>query len=117
MENAMKLVFTPILANGMIMIWVEMLWAATTLVAGILALLALTLGIVPPAGKRPGRLAVVSLVLSFAPFLVLLAYSGPVSSYGSAKAPMYVMVSLVPVVLSATSVWLTRRAPPGDPRP
>lgn len=106
--------FSPMLANGMIMIWVEMLWSATAIVAGIVAVLAVVLGCFRRAGQKLRRLALMALVLSFAPFLVLIGYSGPISSYGSARAPIYVMMSLVPLVLSALSIWLTRRTPPGD---
>jgi len=108
---------TPMLANGMIMIWVKMLWSATAIVTGIFALVALVLGLARRAGKGLRRFAVVSLVLSFIPFLVLLGYSGPISSYGSARAPIYVLLSLVPVAMSALSIWLTRRTPPGDSQP
>jgi hypothetical protein len=108
---------TPMLANGMIMIWVEMLWSATAIVAGIVALVALVLGISSRAGQGLRRFAVVALVLSFIPFLVLLGYSGPISSYASARAPIYMLLSVVPLVLSALAMWLTRRTPPGDSQP
>jgi hypothetical protein len=104
----------PMLANGMVMIWVEMLWSATVVVAGILAILALILAVRRRAGEQPRSLAVIALAVSFTPFLVLLVYSGPVSSYGSARAPFFVMLSFVPLLLSGASIWLTRRNPPGN---
>jgi hypothetical protein len=108
--------FLPVmLANGMIMIWVSMLWSAIAIGSGILGLLVLILGLVKPPGKRPRRVALASLVVSFTPFVVLLAYAGPVSDYGSDFARFAFPLSFLPIVFSGLAVWLTRRqAPPAS---
>lgn len=104
----------PLLANGMVLIWVDMLWGATMLVAGIAAAVALGLALVRRHRRGNKRAAAVALGLSVVPFVVLLVYAGPISAYGSAGSPHYFGLSVVPLVLSGLGVWLGWGDPPGD---
>jgi len=110
--------FTPILANGTIMIVVEMMWSRLAIGSGILALLGFVLAVSCRAGKGLRWLAVISLIVSLAPLLFLfvlldlLDRYGALASFGPSGAPLYALLSFLPLALSAVAVWLTRRSPP-----
>ena len=102
---------TEILANGMVMIEVEMLWLAAAVIATVGAIVVLVAALLLRPPKRPRRSAVLSLVISAAPFLVLGVYSHRISTYARDYVPVALMLSSVPLVLSGLAVWLTWRRP------
>ena len=103
----------PILANGMILIWVYMLWQIVLVGSGIISLAALVLSL----RRRARKFAVVALVASFAPFAVPL-YSTPLSEYGSTHEEPIVLfgLSILPPLISGAAVYISRR-PLQGPKP
>jgi hypothetical protein len=97
------------LANGMVMIWVSVLWVAVAIISTVTSLAVLTLALVRRPEERPLRVVLISLAVSFAPFLVLLVYAGPMYTYGSDFARVAIPLWLLPVLLSGIEVWLARR--------
>ena len=98
---------SPILANGMILIWVYILWQIVLIGSGIFSLVALAVSL----RRRARKLAVVALVASFAPFAVPVLYSTPLSEYGSAHEEPVVLfgLSVLPPLISGVAVYISRR--------
>jgi hypothetical protein len=98
----------PILANGMILIWVYMLWQMVLVGAGILALVALVFSI----RRRARKFVLFALFASFAPFVVPLLYASPLSDYGSAHEEPVVLfgLSILPPLLSGVAVYISGRS-------
>lgn len=111
--------YSPMLANGMVLIGVYMLWGGALIVAGALALVALVLAFARRDRKPVRQFAAFSIVTSLAPFLVPLVYSGPLSNYGSAHEEPVVLfgLSFLALVVSGLAVYVSRRAPPTGPKP
>ena len=108
----MDLTWTPILANGLVMLEVVFNWAAVLLVAAGVALLAIILASIPRTRKATRWLSLVSLAVSFAPAAVLLWFHEPIASYGQRDIPFFVALSLLPIAMSGVAIWLSRRALP-----
>ena len=108
----MNLTWTPVLANGLVMLGVVFDWAAALLVAAGVALVAIILASIHRTRKATRWLPLVSLVVSFAPAAVLLWFHEPVATYGQKDIPVLGALSLLPIVLSAVGIWLSRRSLP-----
>ncbi len=104
----------PILANGMVMIPVTLFWLGALAVSGLTALVASVLAGMRRTRKAARRFSIVSVGISLAPFVVLLANAEPIRHYAQHDLPVLLIGSLVPLLLSGVAVWLSRRALPGD---
>lgn len=105
----MNVMFTPILANGMVMFKVYYDWAFALLITGGVALVAIVLAWIHRTRKPTRWLPVASLVVGFAPAGVLLWYHKPVASYAMGALPFLLFISVLPIVVSALALWLSRR--------
>ena len=101
------------LANGMVLLFVYFVWGVVLLSVGTFALLALVLSIVRRTRKGSRVLALISLVVSAAPFIVPVIYAKPLASYGRGEAVLFIAVSLLPLVMSVAAVYYSRK--PGSP--
>jgi hypothetical protein len=102
------------LANGMVMLLVAFHWLVALAVSGIISLVACVLSSIRRTRKTARRFCLVSMVTSLAPFVVLLMYADPISHYGRRELPIFLLLSLVPLLGSGLAVWLSRRALPED---
>ena len=109
-EHAMNITYTPILANGMVMFEVYFYWAIALLITGGVALVAIILAWIHRTRKPTRWLPVASLVGGFAPAGVLLWFHKPVASYAMRDLPVVLFISVLPIVMSALALWLSRRA-------
>lgn len=100
-------------ANGMVMMWVNMLWIGAMGLSIAAGLLACVLGGIRRTRKSSRKFALIAMVVALSPVMVLLAYSDSVSKYGSAEAPTYLILSVIPLAITGLGVWLSRRPPPG----
>ena len=97
----------PILANGMVLIGVYMLWQVVLLCAGALALASLVAAI-----RRPSfRFAVAALAGSLVPLLVPLFFFSPLSRYGAAHTEPVILfgLSTLPPLISGLALFLSSR--------
>ena len=89
-EHAMNITYTPILANGMVMFEVYFYWAIALLITGGVALVAIILAWIHRT-RKPTRWL-------------------PVASYAMRDLPVVLFISVLPIVMSALALWLSRRA-------
>lgn len=106
----MTIPFTPILANGLIMLEVCLYWVIALLITGGVTLVAFILAWIHRTRKPTRWLPVASLVVGFAPAGVLLWYHKPVATYAMQDLPVLLFISVLPVVISALALSLSRRA-------
>jgi hypothetical protein len=108
---------TPMLANGMILLWVYYLWGLAVIGVGLLALLSLILSLVPRTRKGSRKLAMVSIVVSLTPFAVPVFYAQPLSSYAGGEVALFAAVSLLPLGMSVAAAYYSRKDSSGKPKP
>jgi hypothetical protein len=107
----------PILANGMVLLWVYYLWSLVLIGAGLFALLALILSLVRKTRKGSRKLAMVSIVVSLAPFVVPMFHAQDLSNYAQAEVALFVLLSLLPLGMSVVAVYYSYKDSSGVPKP
>jgi hypothetical protein len=113
-----KTMIGPLLANGMVLIPVYMLWGLALIGTGLFAAIAVVLAFLRRGREEVRRLAISSLVASLTPFAVPLLNWTALSQYGSNHdAPVILSgFSLWVLMVSGLAVYVSRRTPTKGPK-
>lgn len=92
--------FTPLFANGLVLLQVYFVWVLILIVSGLFALFTLILSVARRTRKIGRVLSVVSIGTSLAPFAVPITYANDLANYARYELLLFGVFSLLPFVLS-----------------